>query len=300
MMKRFRSGRHFGFVVFFILLLPWSLEARSPTIRVATSLAPLNVVKMPVDDYLLGVLAQEVPKDWPEATLKAQAIAARTYALYRKNHPRHTEYDLRTDVIDQVFRHQADYPEVMIRAIQETEGEVLLWADQPIPAFYHSCCGGQTENPERVWLDATTYPFLATKKDPYCKNCPTDLWEYQLDKNELSLLIQLGSLGKGQVHHLLPYSWDAGRRIHEVAIVTDSETINMTSDELRELLGYSNLKSTYFNILEMGDELIFLGEGAGHGVGLCQWGAHEMGLQGKDYREILDFYYPSVAIKKIY
>ncbi len=287
----------------FCLLLVLTFSTSSiaeETIRVAVQLKPLEVIELPMEDYLRGVLSQEVPNDWPLEALKAQAIASRTYAMYRKQHPRHSRYDLRSDVIDQVFRSSDDGPKQLQEAVQTTHGLVLWWHEKPIPAFFHSCCGGRTEQAERVWSWASNLPFFTAKSDPYCRECPSDAWEYQVSKEELSMLIHLSSLGTGDVHHLIPHSLDQGPRVHEVALITSQETVRLSSDRLRELLGYANLKSTSFNILELGNEFVFLGEGAGHGVGLCQWGAYEMARQKKKYDDILRFYYPGVAIKKLY
>lgn len=283
----------------FILTAPLPIRA-DETVRVAIRMKPLEIIELPVEHYLLGVLAHEVPSDWPLETLKAQAIASRTYALYRKRHPRDQAYDLRTDVIDQVFRSQDFYPPQLVEAVTATEGKVLWWHGEPIPAFFHSCCGGHTEAAGEVWSWAADYPFFTVKEDPFCRNCPSDAWEYQVSKEELSLLLHLGSLGTGEVNHLVPRGNGLGTRIQEVALITSEETIRLSSDQLRELLGYDNLKSTAFSVIELGNAFVFLGEGSGHGVGLCQWGAYEMGRQKKTYQDILGFYYPGVAIKKLY
>ncbi len=270
-------------------------------IRVAMTQAPLQVLDLPLEDYIVGVLMAEVPSKWPREALKAQAVAARSYAYYRMQHPRSPNYDVEAGVGDLAYRWQSEYPERLIRAVHATRGQMLWWEDKTIPAFFHSCSGGYTEQADRVWAWAKAFPFYKAKPDPFCKKCPDQEWEHTLDKAELTLLLQTQGLAGGVVDKLIPISDDkSSARIHEVVVITDAETIQMPSNRFRGLIGFNLIRSTRFNLLDMTDQLVFLGSGNGHGVGMCQWGAKAMSSTGQNYRQILHFYYPGTAIKKAY
>lgn len=277
-----------------------ALRAEEPQIRVAFPTQPRQVIKLSVEDYLLGVLAAEIPPSWPPEAVEAQAVASRSYALYRKAHPRSPDYDLLAGVSDQAYQFQDVYPPALANAVKTTRGRVLVWHGEVIPAFFHSCCGGHTEAASQVWTWATSYPFYQVKTDPYCALCPNKEWEYDMSKAELSLLLQMRDLAGGNVDQVIPLASDGSERTYQVAVITDAETIVLPSNRLRGLLGYDHLRSADFRIINKDDELIFLGKGNGHGVGLCQWGAYGMAEQGKSYRQILEFYYPGVELKKLY
>jgi len=271
-----------------------------PKIRVAMPTQPTQVLAMPIDEYVAGVLVAEMPEDWPAAAIQAQAVAARTYAIYRKAHPRSHDFDVAAGTSDQAYQWQAEYPKAVTRAVKATAGQVLIWDNKPIAAFFHSCCGGKTERASRVWTWAKGYPFYQVKRDPYCGVCPHYTWEHQLGKHELTLILKLHNLAGGDVDHLIPLLGADGNRVTEVAVITDAETIVLPSNRFRKLVGYDRLRSTDFNILDIEGDVLFLGSGYGHGVGLCQWGAFGMAQLGKNYRQILEFYYPGVSIKRFY
>lgn len=297
-MKRFRR------LVLICCVLSWfspsAVWATEPSLRVALSTAPPYVVEFQMEEYLLGVLAAEVPADWPLEALKAQAVAARSYALYRTRHPQTDGYDLEATVNDQLFQLHKVYSDQLVHAVRSTRGEILQWRDQSIPAFFHSCCGGYTEQASQVWTWAKDLTFYQAKADPYCGLCPDQGWEYRMTKDEMTLLLQMNRLAGGQVDHVILVSHEETKRVQQVAIITDAETIQLSGNRFRKLFGYDRVRSTVFNVLEFGDQLLFVGSGFGHGVGLCQWGAREMALKGKRYRQILQFYYPEVELKRIY
>ncbi len=292
--------RHIFVVCCLLILANTAFAGVTPVVRVALSRYPLQVVEMAMDDYLFGVLAAELPKEWPLEAQKAQAIAARTYALYRKAHPQHAAYDLEASVNDQAFRMLDEYPSKLVTAVRTTRGQTLMWQGNVIPAFFHSCCGGRSEQAANVWTWAKQLTFYTAKADPFCRACPDQGWEIELSKAELSLMLQDQRLASGEVSHVIPINDEDSQRVHEVAIITDAETVALNSNRFRQLLGYSRVRSTNFNILELNEQLILVGSGNGHGVGLCQWGARGMADRGRGYREILNFYYPGVEIKRSY
>ncbi|MDO8643468.1 MAG: SpoIID/LytB domain-containing protein, partial [bacterium] len=150
-------------------------------IRIAVQKDPLKVVTLPLEEYIQGVLQGEIPTDWPLEALKAQAVTARTYTLYRISHPANEEYDLETTVEDQVYKKSDEIPPSVQKAVQETAGEVLKKRGEIIPAFYHSCCGGITEDPAIIWGG----PSLKSVRDPNCLSCPNRSWEVEIGKERL-------------------------------------------------------------------------------------------------------------------
>ncbi|MBI1909536.1 MAG: SpoIID/LytB domain-containing protein [Deltaproteobacteria bacterium] len=285
------------------------LKRESILLRVAVEKEPLQVLEIELENYLLGVLAGEVPEDWPIEALKAQAVAARTYALYRRSNPRSELYDLETTVEDQVFKNPSKghpSPKVSKRfrqAVAETAGEVLTSGEMPtpeaglIPAYYHSCCGGQTEAASSVWggLDSG---LPAPIKDPYCKACPNFSWEERIPKAEITPLLfeTEGEEGK-ETMTLTIQNRDPAGRVQQLSIRQNGKSRLITANDFRRTVGYQRLKSSWFDFKEEEEAYIFSGHGSGHGVGLCQWGAKGMAERGFPYSEILKFYYPQAVIQ---
>ncbi|OGP14537.1 MAG: hypothetical protein A2053_04680 [Deltaproteobacteria bacterium GWA2_50_8] len=281
---------------------PQSL-APEPHLRVALQQDPLIVKEINIEGYLMGVLAHEIYADWPRPTLMAQAVASRSYALYRLSHPVHEEFDLSASVSDQVFNPTEKLPLSVIEAVSQTWGQVLLFKGEVIPAFFHSCCGGYTEAAKRVWRWADPYTFLVSQPDSYCEHCKYQDWEYSILRETLAETMR-------HYGYDLPEGWvlrlRASRespRIREVDFVlplVPIHPVRMTGAHFRQILGYQNLKSTLFSLEEDGPLLTFKGHGFGHGVGMCQWGAKGMALEGKTLEDILHFYYPETELKRIY
>lgn len=276
--------------IFFLLSMGCASAPHSekgPPIRVAIQLTPLKVEEIPLEQYVLGVLSGEVHADWPVEALKAQAVASRTYALYRKERPKGSEggqmYDVESTVQAQVFDKRRKYPPNFENAVEETQGETLRYEGKVIPAFFHSTCGGIGERADAVWAEEFPPPLNQIHEDPYCKDSPRYRWSYETDPQELRGEIQVLERSEtGRVDLLL--------------LTSEGEDQELTGNQLREKVGYDKIKSTLFDVDTTGVRPVFTGLGAGHGVGLCQWGAKGMAEQGYGYREILGFYYPGAEI----
>ncbi|MBI4374318.1 MAG: SpoIID/LytB domain-containing protein [Deltaproteobacteria bacterium] len=277
--------------LFFCLLFLLSGCAHRPrisgegtVIRVAIQKEPLEVREIPIESYVIGVLAKEVHPDWPIESLKAQAVASRTYALYRKEHPRSAsgDYDLEDTVQDQLFVEQKNPPSSLIQASGETAGEVLQYEGKIFPAFYHGSCGGIGEEAESVWPGEAVRPVNQIHPDPFCEASPPSNWSYELRKEEGEIMsIERSSTG----------------RVTSLVFKSADRTQKISGNRLREMIGYQKIRSTLFDVEEEADRVMISGHGSGHGVGLCQWGAKGMGDQGFTYREILEFYYPGATLE---
>ncbi|HSA58877.1 MAG TPA: SpoIID/LytB domain-containing protein [bacterium] len=259
----------------------------------------LHLREIPLERYVAGVLEKEVHASWPKEALKAQAVAARTYVLYRKQKPRDAQFDVLADTSDQVFESDEGHAKSIVRAVLETEGETLEYGGKLIQAFFHSCCGGKSERASRVWPGAHPEPVLQIHDDPYCASCPPAHWTYRIPRSELESRLR-------EAGHEMPEEWtisvpdrDESGRVVSIAVGAPgpkARAFTMTGADFRAAIGYVNIKSTLFEVSSEGGDVVFEGRGSGHGVGLCQWGAKAMAGQGKSYREILEFYYPGAEI----
>ncbi len=253
------------------------------------------IAEIGLETYLRGVLPAEMPSSWPIEALKAQAIAARTFALFRKAHQNHEGYDLDSDVMDQMFVNPLKPDDKLTanadRAIRETNGVTLKDRKQKIfAAYFHADCGGQTEEAKDVW---GTGERLGTATDGGCPLNPKASWTLKLTTAQLARrLKERRVLSDLQLTARTP----SGRAAEIVIAWTDGSTQRLMGNEFRRRLGFDQLKSTQFTVAKDGNAFVFKGRGFGHGVGLCQWGARQMAKGGRGYKEILAHYYPQAHL----
>jgi stage II sporulation protein D len=257
----------------------------------------LVVNELDVEDYLKGVVAAEVPPDWRYEALKAQAIASRTYALYQKRSAGNRPYHILATVDSQVYSgNRGEHPQT-VRAVRETRGVVITYRGEIIPAFYHSSCGGHTENAAELWgID-----------EPYLKGVDCDcqeiskfgLWEKRVPLSQVVSTLRKQGYRLSDVTALALGSITPAGRVKDVVIRQKGGTLTIPAEELRTALGNTQIPSVFFE-LELADgEAVFSGRGRGHGVGLCQWGAQEMALRGASFKAILSHYYPGTSLSRI-
>jgi stage II sporulation protein D len=256
----------------------------------------LIIDKIPIETYLVGLIASEISSSWPSEAIKAQAVAARTYAMnqmdkIRKARP-DSPYDIESTTLDQVYDGAHREEAHVYKIVEATRGQVLAQNDSLIPAYYHSCCGGLTERAQNVWDNAVGPPQV---EDNYCARSPKLLWSYQLPRAQFQKL-----LSTGPVSAITAVPLFDSPRVDTVVIETGSGTKNIKATDLRKYLGYSNLKSTWFEVKLSGGNILFNGRGYGHGVGMCQWGAKGMADEGRPYTDILKFYYPDAELVTLY
>lgn len=268
---------------------------------VPTGLVEADLIgRMDLETYLKGVLPAEMPSSWPLEALKAQAVAARTFALYRIRQREKVQapYHLESTVMDQVFfinEETGDSLKNAERAIHETRGFVLR--DErggPFAAYFHADCGGRTEEARAVWGNGEK---LGTAIDGACPLSPQARWLAVLSAEEIARrlrepgnsasLLELAALtetGSGRVENLA-LKWGNG-----------SQT-QVSGHRFRMALGFDRIKSTNFKLQKLaGGRYEFIGRGHGHGVGLCQWGSRHLALEGRSFKEILQHYYPAARL----
>lgn len=256
----------------------------------------LVVNELDIELYLLGVVASEIPQDWQREALKAQAVAARTYALYQKRMAEGRPYDMLATVDSQMYNGRSGERSATSQAVQETEGQVLVYNGELIPAFYHSSCGGHTEDASKLW--DVREPYLQGV-DCDCQNISKyGQWERRFSIDTVAHALRKRGY---PVRHIIAVALGAitpAGRVKDVVLRYDGGVSVVPAEALRAALGNAVLPSVFFE-LELsptGGELVFSGRGMGHGVGLCQWGAEEMAQRKFGYQAILGHYYPGTRL----
>ncbi len=251
---------------------------------------------LPLERYLAGLINSEVSSQWTIEALKAQVVAARTYAFFQRSHRRGELYDVDSGVNDQVYGGVAREDARSRRAVRETSGELILYQGNAIFAVYSSCCGGKTERGDNMWEGP--FPYLQSMECNYCLDSPHFLWNHSLDGERMGMALN-GGPSSARVLGLEIGERSVSRRVLKLILETERNRREVSGKDFRRLLGYDQLRSTNFILAEKDGIFQFSGLGWGHGVGLCQWGAKGMAEAGMDYRTILRHYYQDVEIGRI-
>lgn len=291
-----------------ITVAPPSSDAAS---AVKVHLVRENVTQtLSLEDYVAGVLRAEGTVESEAEALKALAITVRTYAL--KNKGRHVTggYDFCSTTHCQRF--VGRNPTVVngslldsriYAAVRATEGQVLLDNQaQPIDAYFGASCGGETANIRDLW-GVTPASYLRGVRDEYCEAGPHARWTDTVSRADLLRALQTDS------------RTDVGNRLDQVLVSKRDETgraefITLGGEHRKNVrgwdfkiivgraLGWNVLKSSRFEVVSFGSNFIFRGSGFGHGLGLCQEGAHVMAARGASYEKILEKYFPGTVVRK--
>jgi stage II sporulation protein D len=244
--------------------------------------------ELPLEEYVESVTAAEVGSNWEIEALKAQAVISRTYAVSRMRANGHPRFHITSTVMHQVYK--GNHSQVQVSyAVRETAGEILTYRGKPIEALYHSTSGGMTEDPEEVF--GKSYPYLRPVATS-CEISPYWVWERKIPIPEIEKALNAKGLRAITIH-----SRTTTGRVKELVFDSAEGRRVIKATEFRRLLGWSRLPSTNFRLKVNGNSITFEGKGYGHGVGLCQWGALQMAKNGKDYREILSYFYPGTEIQ---
>lgn len=262
-------------------------------------LTAVNIV--PVDDYLRSVVPEEMPVDWPAEAIKAQSVAARSFALASRGRHAGESYDLCTTTHCQLYTGTAAEKSASNAAIKATRGEVLMYGGKPIEALFHTDSGGMTENSEDVW--GSHVPYLRAAKDTPTKTMP---WTKTISRADLERKLAAKGHDIGKVRSLALSPLAIGRaardrtasgRVKTMTVKGTKGTATLSGTTWRSLLG---LKSTLFDAKLAKDMVTFTGYGSGHGLGISQWGAERMAAKGASYAEILHHYYTGTKLQQLY
>jgi len=254
--------------------------------------------RLPLDDYLYGVLYHEVSHRWPMEVLKAQAIAARTFALYQVRQNKLQPYDLRSDVYSQVYGGRTSEKWSTTRAVNLTRGKVLTYNGEIFPSYYHATCAGHTEDAVNLWnIDM---PPLKGVPCDFCKDSPHYRWTKDIPLQAIRDKLSDNGHKIGRIAAVSIISKNASGRVDKLEIRDEAGTsIVLTGKDFRQIMGPNEMRSTKFDATVKEGGLVIYGLGWGHGVGMCQWGAYGMARRGKKAEEILKYYYPGAEVVKL-
>ncbi|MGD7053905.1 stage II sporulation protein D [Sutcliffiella horikoshii] len=259
------------------------------------------IENIPLEDYIVGVVASEMPADFELEALKAQALAARTYILRQLMAEEKLGTPEGADVTDteqhQVYKSPEELKaawaaedfnwkmEKIKQAVAETAGSVLTYNNAPIDASYFSTSNGFTENSEEYWPNEI--PYLRSVESPWDVDSEKYLSQVSLPVQDFQskLGVTLGS--DGSVGKII--SRTTGNRVEAV----DINGKKLSGREVRDIL---KLRSSDFTWERKGDNIVITTKGFGHGVGMSQYGANGMALEGKNYTQIISHYYKDVQI----
>lgn len=271
-----------------------------------------------LEDYVRGVVAAEMPASFHPEALKAQAVAARTYAWQKAGPgggccPSHPGAALCTEstccqawLDDQGAQEkwpagEADfYLERIAEAVRSTQGQVLTYTGQLITAVYHSTCGGKTEAAAELWSGGgQAYPYLQSVDCPYCRSSPAYHQELAMELSAYAAALQgekeaLPVLAEGNLPLLEVVQKSSSGRNLLLRLGRPGRLYS--GSEVRRLLG---LPSTHFHWRVEGEKIIFSVRGNGHGAGMCQYGANGLARAGMDYTEILNYYYRGAVVENL-
>jgi stage II sporulation protein D len=263
--------------------------------NVLGSIDVINVVSL--RDYLKSVVPSEIPADWNAEALKSQAIASRTYALYHMLHSRSKRlFDLDATTSFQVYRGISSEKQSTGDAVERTDGEIVTYDGSPILAYFHSTCGGRTADDRDVWSGGDQ-PYLNSIQCTYCSESPHFRWQTDLALADIRKSLQRNSRFTGQIRSVAFRNHDG--RVTSVTVRHSQGSCSMTGNEFRLLFNSGTVKSTSFHSKKYKGGLLLNGNGWGHGVGLCQWGAKGMAENGKTYKNILQYYYRNGRIERM-
>ncbi len=267
------------------------------------------VVHPRIETYLVGVVSHEMYPTWPLEALRAQAVASRTVALYWMKQRKGWEWDVRSTTSDQVWKPLARPNPRVVTAVRSTQGIVMLDDNRLFPAFFHAQCGGRTTNAKGVLLKKDLKALWGVRC-PFCWHHAKQLKHWRLRLSKTALAERLGLPGALDALRLLDRK---GRelqgmgRVHRVELLLKAGTrVDLPANEsFRHALGPGpkSLASTWFGVRTSpdGTSFLFEGRGAGHGVGLCQYGAMHMAKeQGMTYQDILARFYTGTRLVRVW
>lgn len=271
---------------------------RGRTLLAATPKGVTAVNYVDLEKYLYSVLGGEMPPSWPLEALKAQAVAARSYALHQREKTRNELFDVGNTTAWQVYKGVEDEYTSTQQAVNETAGQVLAYEGRVIEAVFHSSSGGHTENVEDIWTQPL--PYLRAVPD-FDQEAPVYQWEKTFTQAELSNRIG----GVGTIRSMTPERRTPQGRIVTMRVVGDAGQKVVSGNAIRSAL---DLRSTLFEVRALnagqskdnaGVRFQITGRGFGHGLGMSQYGANGLARRGYNYQQILLHYYKNASLARI-
>jgi len=266
------------------------------------------VNEISLETYLLSVVAAESRDLANYQAYKAQAVVARTYTLANINRHKPRGYNLCDTTHCQLYNGFSDIKKEIKKAVKETEGEILVYRGKPAWTFYHSICGGVTEDVSNLW-QYEKKPYLKSVTDgengkAYCSGAYGFKWRTKIGLKTFEKFLRRKIISPKEIFKEAKIvSLSPSGRVMEMELVTDGKGKKISGVDFYHItgrdLGWNAIRSTKFRIYLEKKYIVFEGYGYGHGVGLCQHGADGMAKLGYDYRAILNHYYKNVKMIKL-
>lgn len=273
-------------------------ELSAPLQLKATPDSIVVITTVPLEDYVAAALQGESAVFHQPESLKAMAVAVRTYAVHFRGRHHAEGFDMCDSTHCQALNFTGSSA-VVRAAVDATRGELLWYNAEPAATYYHQDCGGTLAAGGEVWPDLQS-PYLKSHADPYCIRATPLVWRAEFLRADLDRALRAQGF-------TLPANWTglqitqhspSGRALRLTFTGSGTRT-PISASSLRfaigRTFGWNRVRSDLYEIEIAGDQIIFHGRGAGHGVGLCQAGAEQMAAEGKSYRQILSFYYPGTT-----
>ena len=255
----------------------------------------LVVNTIEIEQYIRGVLYHEVSHRWPMEAMKAQAVAARTYALYQMKKNKDDDYDVTGDIYSQVYGGKNSERFRTNIAVKRTLGNILVYNNKVLPAYFHASCGGHTENAKNIWGE--NLPPLAGVACSFCALAPHANWKRNFRSQDIQEKLSANDYQTGPIAEVRVVSRNESGRINNLQFsARDGKKTLIPGIKFRSIIGPNTVKSNKYEVVMKGYYFDLVGKGWGHGVGMCQWGAHQMAEERYKYDEILFFYYPGAQI----
>lgn len=255
----------------------------------------LVVNHVDLEEYVKGVVPAEVNATWHLEMLKVQAVAARTYALYQQMLSAARHYDVAAGIQDQVYHGRQGIDARVALAVESTRGLIVTHKGAPIYAAFSSTAAGRTEDALNVW--SKDLPYLKGVECPFDVESPHYQWKVSLKLDMLEQRLRKQGFSLGTIAEVSHLTQSRAGRVATLRILHSDGELIIRGEDLRKTVGYTVVPSTQFTIESIGEELILSGYGAGHAVGLCQWGAKELAELGYSFASILNYYYPGTELQ---
>ena len=257
----------------------------------------LVINQVDLEEYVKGVVPAEVNSTWHAEMLKVQAVAARTYALYQHMLSASRDYDVAASIQDQVYRGRLGVDARVQEAVESTRGLVVTHDGAPIYAAFSSTAAGITEDAMVVW--SKDLPYLKGVDCPFDVESPYYQWKASFRVTTLERNLRHQGFSVGTIATMTPVGFSRAGRVSKLRILHSKGELILRGEDLRKAIGYTVVPSTQFTIESMGQDIVLAGYGAGHAVGLCQWGAKELAELGYSFSSILRYYYPGTELQNV-
>ncbi len=257
----------------------------------------LVINQVDLEEYVKGVVPAEVNSTWHAEMLKVQAVAARTYALYQHMLSASRDYDVAASIQDQVYRGRQGVDARVQEAVESTRGLVVTHDGAPIYAAFSSTAAGITEDAMVVW--SKDLPYLKGVECPFDVGSPYYQWKASFRVSALERNLRHQGFSVGTIATMTPVGFSRAGRVSKLRILHSKGELILRGEDFRKAVGYTVVPSTQFTIESMGQDIVLAGYGAGHAVGLCQWGAKELAELGYSFPSILRYYYPGTELQNV-